>query len=635
MGVSLSPDRAYSLFSVKSVDEERRIIEGFASTPTTDRQGDLMESKGAQFTLPHPLLWQHNHDQPIGQVVSAKVTPQGIYVKAQIAKGVLPFIEEAWALIKAGLVRGFSVGWQPVEAERNKESFGLHVRKWLWLETSVVTVPANQQTSIALVKALDGQHRAAPGTRSPVPVHPPGASGSSKDRSMQVPISQQVSAAKAEIETKAARLQELMTQEDSDGALSAEELQEKAGLNASVKSLTDRLDTLMTLERSQSIQATGLAVPSGPTFTRESPKPRIEVPEVKLAKGIRFARYALAVAAGRGSYSDTLAYAKRWQAQTPEVYDLIKNNFEKAVAGSSVDESPGWGSELVYRENLVGEFIELLRAATVVDKLEGLRRVPPNVRIVSQTGGSTVNWVGEKAPKPVTELAFGTVEVDDHKIAGIVVITEELIRLGRPSAEETVRRDLVEQIARFVDEQFLDPAVAGGANNPASVTNGVSAVTATGDDADSLYSNLNTALASFDNVDLSTGNVYVVTTPALARGISTLRNALGQFEFPGMTPRGGTLMGFPVIVSSSVPAGYLILIKADEILVADEGGVRLDASNQATLDMAGGSSPTFSLWQNNCVGIRAERFITWKKRRAEAVAVISGATYGPSVGSPG
>ena len=35
-----------------------------------------------------------------------------------------------------------------------------------------------------------------------------------------------------------------------------------------------------------------------------------------------------------------------------------------------------------------------------------------------------------------------------------------------------------------------------------------------------------------------------------------------------------------------------------------------------------------SLWQNNLIGLRAERTINWGKRRAEAVEYINGANYG-------
>jgi hypothetical protein len=36
----------------------------------------------------------------------------------------------------------------------------------------------------------------------------------------------------------------------------------------------------------------------------------------------------------------------------------------------------------------------------------------------------------------------------------------------------------------------------------------------------------------------------------------------------------------------------------------------------------------YALWQHNMVGIRAERFINWKKRRAGAVQYIDSANYG-------
>ena len=76
----------------------------------------------------------------------------------------------------------------------------------------------------------------------------------------------------------------------------------------------------------------------------------------------------------------------------------------------------------------------------------------------------------------------------------------------------------------------------------------------------------------------------------------------------------------------------IILAKASEILVADDGQVMLDASNQASLQMdtapADGGQGLVSLWQNNLVGIRAERFINWSKRRASAVQYIDAAKYG-------
>ena len=136
--------RAWSTFETKGIDEERGIIEGIASTPTTDRMGDIVEPKGAQFKLPLPLLWQHNAREPLGHVISAKVTDAGIAIRAQIVRGVLPEIDRAWTLIKAGLVRGLSIGFRATEEpEPIKGTWGLKFTKWEWLELSAVTIPAN------------------------------------------------------------------------------------------------------------------------------------------------------------------------------------------------------------------------------------------------------------------------------------------------------------------------------------------------------------------------------------------------------------------------------------------------------------------------------------------------------------
>jgi valyl-tRNA synthetase len=76
------------------------------------------------------------------------------------------------------------------------------------------------------------------------------------------------------------------------------------------------------------------------------------------------------------------------------------------------------------------------------------------------------------------------------------------------------------------------------------------------------------------------------------------------------------------------------LLSAPDILLADDGQVSIDASQEASLQMdtapdspATASTTFVSLWQQNQIGIRAERYINWAKRRSTAVAYISNAKY--------
>jgi HK97 family phage prohead protease len=121
--------------------------------------GDIVEPMGAKFALPMPLLWQHNHDQPIGQVEFAKPTKDGIPFKARLARidepGVLKDrLDEAWQSIKLGLVRAVSIGFRALEYSR-MEGGGLRFLEWEWLELSAVTIPAQVEATIDRIKSID------------------------------------------------------------------------------------------------------------------------------------------------------------------------------------------------------------------------------------------------------------------------------------------------------------------------------------------------------------------------------------------------------------------------------------------------------------------------------------------------
>jgi HK97 family phage prohead protease len=159
--------RAYSLLTIKSIDEDQRIIEGVASTPTADRIGDIVNPMGAKFKLPMPMLWQHNTREPIGHVVWAQPKADGIPFKAKIAKSLEPGtlkdrLDEAWQSIKLGLVRAVSIGFSPIKYAMLKDG-GMDFQEWDWLELSAVTIPANTEATITTIRAAFGASNGMPG----------------------------------------------------------------------------------------------------------------------------------------------------------------------------------------------------------------------------------------------------------------------------------------------------------------------------------------------------------------------------------------------------------------------------------------------------------------------------------------
>ena len=104
-------------------------------------------------------------------------------------------------------------------------------------------------------------------------------------------------------------------------------------------------------------------------------------------------------------------------------------------------------------------------------------------------------------------------------------------------------------------------------------------------------------------------------------------NLQGTSAYPTMGMNGGTFQGYPVIVSESVPAELMIFIAQRDVFLAEDDGIEIDVSEQASVQMdsapATPATPLVSFWQQNLIGIRAEHFINWQKRNPAAVQVIT------------
>jgi len=649
--------RAYSTLTIKSIDEDLRIIEGIASTPSTDRMGDIVEPDGAEFVLPLPLLWQHNSEQPIGHVIKAAVTAAGIVITARIAKGVLPSIDQAWALIKAGLVRGLSIGFSPIEFSEIKGTFGLRFTKWEWLELSAVTIPANVDASIQLIKSCDdAQLRAASGAKGVaskiVHVSTPGVPGknsTNRKGTEKMNIQQQIAAMEAKRTTNAARMNEIMSKSGDEGrSLDQEEQQEFDELHADNEGINGHLTRLKQLEATMvsSATPTRATVETDGDPTKQGVQqraPNVVWGKSQLPKGTAFVRYAMALAASKGVRSDALDYSARWKDSTPQVMNAIRHNVADMVqraamtAGDTTDAD--WAEPLVEYQTMAGEFVDLLRPQTILGKMGSLRRVPFNIRVAGKTQGATVGWTGQGAPKPVSELKFNEVTLGFAKAAGIVVISQELARFSSPSAEALIRTDMLDTMGQFLDEQIIDPSVVAVANvSPAAITQGIltQSVTSTGATVALVTADVKSIFDLFAAAELSTQGCVWVMRPQDAVALQMLRTSQDVFAFPNINADGGSWFGYPVITSTSVPSSVsggsiIAFIKQSEIFVADDGGVRIDVSEQASLQMdsapSTGAQSLVSLWQNNLIGIRAERFINWQRRRDTAVAYIDAVHY--------
>jgi HK97 family phage major capsid protein/HK97 family phage prohead protease len=642
--------RAYTVFHVKSVDEEARRIRGIATTPSTDRMGDIVEPDGATFSLPLPLLWQHNHAQPIGNVVEASVTKSGIEVVAEFVQvhepGVLrDRLEEAWQSVKHGLVRGLSIGFQPIEYAEISGSYGIRFIKWAWHELSAVTIPANADATITAIKSAAQAH-AASGTRVVQLNKPAGALAKSKPE-MNMNIQEQIQAFEAKRLANAQRLEDVMAKAAEEGrTLDDAEKDEYDELSDEVKSIDDHLVRLKQLEKTSVSKAT-----AAPSSTMQNEKINVErggvsaVVSVRAnqAKGVAFAQVVKAIAASKGNLIQAHEVAKSRHPDDPRIANIIK-----AAVSAGTTSNATWMGALVGDETSVfADFVEFLRPMTILGRfgaggIPALRTVPFRVPLISQTSGGDGYWVGEGAPKPLTKFDFARTTLEPLKVANIAVATMEALRDSSPSADLLVRDSLAAALSERKDIDFIDPANSGSSGvRPASITNGIAAIPSTGTNAAAVRADLRALLGAFVQANNPPTSGVLVMSSMTALSLSLMQNPLGQPEFPGINMNGGTLNGLPVITSEYMPVdsqgSLVILVNAGDIYYADDGSIGIDASTEASLQMAddptnNSATPTaaqlVSMFQTNSVAIRAEQTVSWKRRRDSGVAYMTDVLWG-------
>ena len=149
----------------KREETEGAVME-FDATITSarmDRDGDILEPKGAEVDPRLALLWQHNHWDPIGKLI--EVTRQnsrrvdGRFAIADTALG-----SDAAQLVEFGALRlshGFlPKEWTELRDKKTDHFLGWHITKYEILEVSLVSVPSNVDTIITAYSSEKLHHPA-------------------------------------------------------------------------------------------------------------------------------------------------------------------------------------------------------------------------------------------------------------------------------------------------------------------------------------------------------------------------------------------------------------------------------------------------------------------------------------------
>ena len=147
-----------STFKSEPQEDGSVMVRGMASTADFDRAGDSIISdawtKGGlgNFEKNPIILFNHDHNKPIGRATKVTPTNDGLHMEAKISKHA-----ECADLIKDGVLGAFSVGFKVKDADYVKETDGLQIKDAELFEVSVVSIPCNQAATFSLAKSFDSE----------------------------------------------------------------------------------------------------------------------------------------------------------------------------------------------------------------------------------------------------------------------------------------------------------------------------------------------------------------------------------------------------------------------------------------------------------------------------------------------
>lgn len=656
-------NRAYSLLSVKEVDNDKRIIRGMATTPEVDRVGDVIDPLGCGFKNPAPLLWMHDHSLPVGSVWFGTPTKEGVPFTAQLPEVDGPAqlkgrIDEAWTSVKAGLIRAVSIGFRALEYALIEETGGFRFLKTEILELSLVSVPANSGATISEIKSIDSAALAASGNKGAAGEDGAHAAGVSAKPAAQartvkttpkegkkMNLAEQIKQFQNERAAKVAAQTAIMKKSADDGqTLGDKESEDFDQLGQEIEQIDKHLSRLNSLQKTQAAQAAAVDAAGEPSLQEKAaavarggqgPTIIVKKDADEKFKGQNYTRMVIAKALGFvHQMSPAIIAEKRWGRSNPTLVALIKANEVPGLASGSGEP----GAELVAADNrYTGDFIEFLNAMTVFDKL-GFRDVPANVAIKGQDGAATGYWIGESKAMKMSKPDFSSVSLTPLKVAAITTLSNELIQDSSPAAEQLVRDALIASTAQRIDSTLFSADAASNGVSPAGLLNGLAAINTAGNDAAGVLADIAALYAPFITAKNASGLVFVMNT-SLAKALSLMRNALGQKEFPDLGSGGGTLEGDKVVTGDNVDGAHLILLKPSDIYKIGDGGIEVSVSRDATIEQStaptgvqdtpvAASQAMVNMFQNESTAIKVVRRINFAKRRSTAVAYVGDAAYG-------
>lgn len=554
-----------------------------------------------------PLLFNHNFDDPIGVIDSARIEGGRLLVDAHLfstERG-----NEVATMLDGGL-RNVSIGYRINTIEEDKKASRFTATDWEPYEVSIVTVPADPTVGIG--RKLGGEEMAVRMVRAAVATDPTTTAQNADTREEKT----------------------MADGSDASAGVTAERsVSVTGGNNTAAEMEQGRIKGIRNFAASFKIEdgvrdmwiSSGLSLDKvsedimGIVKQREANSPNI-VSKIGLsdaeAKKFSFARALMAAATGKWDQAGfELDCSRAIYQRTGKPIEANKFYVPYEVQEARRDltvASASGGGYLVATQNM--SFIELLRNRTVAYRM-GVNRLPGlvgNVTIPKQTGAATPVWLANES-STVTESAqtFGQLALTPHTVGAYVEISRQLLLQSQPAAEQIAMSDVANVASIAVDLSVLSGSGASG--QPTGITNtaGIGAFTGT-------------SLASAGVLDAQADVLGANVVPVAPGYVTTAAVAALLMARPELPTTGttrlwqgsmldGSMFGFRAMTSAQMSSATMLFGDWDKVVVGEWGTLEIETNPYAN-------------FQAGIIGIRAMITIDVGVRYAGAFSYSSSIT---------
>jgi HK97 family phage prohead protease len=634
-------------------------LEFIMSDGSVDRMGDVIEPDGWRldaFQRNPVALFGHDPGFPIGRWRDVGVRKGQLTGRLELMDAVSDRLREIHTAVRAGVLRAVSVGFHSDSFEPLDKSGGKRFTEAELVECSLVSVPANPNAlAVARALGLSRETRqlifgALASNEDLAPVRgSPGALAKEtivKSGTTRMNYSERIEAAQQEV---------VGLQDQLSGLPDLEDVQKVSDLTQRITEVKGKIFAWVEAEKALGSEAAPITIPKdritvykpSEPLPSSAPKAWAQPKRKETPPEDHILRHFAAT---------TIAYAKRQPVEVALAemygsygdYEATKGIVEwrtRAATAPATTTTTGWAAELAvtgqgawFNAVMAGSILQPVASRAMNVTLGRYAQISMPTRATTPTIAGS--FVQEGAPIPVRQAAFTTVTLGLKKMAVITSYTREIAEHSTPQIEMILRQLIMDDTGVAVDTVFIDN-VAVSAIRPAGIRNGVSGLTATaGGGFTALVGDLKALVGALAAVN-AMGQLVWIMNPVQQIAISLTQNAGGQFPFQAEI-NNNRMLGYPVVVSSTVPAGMVILINADDLMMVQGDTPRFDVSDQATLHFedttplqlttgaqgsAVAATPTRSMFQTDSLALRMILPMNWAMRRTGSVAWTSAVTW--------